>query len=113
MGAPPIKSPISVRQAAVCFPLRVRWPTAFSHPAVEAFNYFGVGPDVNRYTGNNLFLDGGILTPAYQALRSSLVDKLRTLAEGPTDANGQLKYRGFQGEYEATVKTPTGTAAVG
>jgi len=87
--------------------------TTFSHPAVEAFNYFGVGPDVNRYTGNNLFLDGGILTPAYYALRSLLVDKLRTLAEGATDASGQLNYRGFQGEYEVTVKSPMGTTAVG
>jgi hypothetical protein len=87
--------------------------TAFSHPAVEAFNHFGVGPDINRYTGNNLFLDGGILTPAYHALRSLLVDKLRTLAEGASDANGEVKYRGFQGEYEVTAKSPAGTTYTG
>jgi hypothetical protein len=87
--------------------------TAFSHPAVEAFNHFGVGPDVNRYTGNNLFVEGGTLTPAYHAIRSLLVDKLRTLAEGTTDAAGQLKYRGFQGEYEATVTAPGGGVSTG
>ena len=87
--------------------------TAFSHPAVEAFNHFGVGPDVNRYTGNNLFVDGGVLTPAYHALRNLLIDKLRTLAEGTTDASGQVQYRGFQGEYEITVTSPAGAKVVG
>jgi hypothetical protein len=87
--------------------------TCFSHPAVESFNHFGVGPDINRYTGNNLFRDGGVLTPAYQALRSLLVDKFRTLAEGTSDAAGQLKYRGFQGEYEVTVTSPTGAVSTG
>jgi hypothetical protein len=87
--------------------------TAFSHPAVEAFNHFGVGPDVNRYTGNNLFVEGGTFTPAYYAIRSLLVDKFRTLAEGTTDAAGQIKYRGFQGEYEATVTAPGGGVSKG
>jgi len=87
--------------------------TCFSHPAVEAYNHFGVGPDINRYTGNNLFVDGGGFTPSYYAFRSLIIDKFRTLAEGATDAAGQLKYRGFQGEYEATVVTPTGTTAKG
>ncbi|HEX9295558.1 MAG TPA: endo-1,4-beta-xylanase [Polyangiaceae bacterium] len=87
--------------------------TCFSHPAVEAYNHFGVGPDVNRYTGNNLFLEGGAFSLSYHAIRSLLIDKFRTLAEGMTDASGQLKYRGLQGEYEATVVTPTGTTAKG
>jgi hypothetical protein len=87
--------------------------TSFSHPAVEAFNHFGVGPDVNRYTGNNLFVEGGTLTPAYHAIRSLLVDKLRTLAEGTTDAAGQLKYRGYQGEYDISVTLPGGGVSTG
>ena len=36
---------------------------AFSHPAVETFNQWGMGPEKNRWTGNGLLNDDYSPTP--------------------------------------------------
>lgn len=77
--------------------------TAYSHPGVEAFNQWGVGPDYNRYTGNNLFLEDGSETPLYHALKSLITDKLATKANVTTSDAGAATFNGTYGRYNIVV----------
>ncbi len=84
---------------------------AFSHPAVEAFNQWGMGPEKNRWTANLLLGDDYSPKPAYEALESLINHKLSTAIDGLTDAEGQYRFRGFHGRYEITVANKSGGKA--
>lgn len=80
------------------------YATIFSHPAVGAFNQWGIGPDTNRWTINYLLDGTGKPKPSYAAMKSLVRDKFMTRTSGPVDGTGLYKYRGFRGTYEVTVK---------
>jgi GH35 family endo-1,4-beta-xylanase len=84
---------------------------AFSHPAVEAFNQWGIGPEQNRWTANLLLNDDYSPKPAYMALESLIKHKLSTTIDGQSDAQGQYCFRGFHGRYEITVANRAGGKA--
>jgi endo-1,4-beta-xylanase len=84
---------------------------AFSHPAVEAFNQWGMGPEKNRWTGNLLVCDDYSPKPAYEALDSLINHRLTTAIHGVSDADGQYRFRGFHGQYEITVTNKSGAKA--
>lgn len=77
--------------------------TAFSHPASEGFNAWGIGPDTNRWNANYMINQDGTVKASYNSLKSLLRDKLTTRASGTSDVAGAYAYRGFRGNYEITV----------
>ena len=80
------------------------YATVFSHPATDAFNAWGIGPDTNRWNANYMIGLDGTPKPSYSSLKSLIRDKLMTKAEGTSDAAGAYAYRGFRGSYEITVE---------
>ena len=67
----------------------------------------------NMEQGENRFY-GGLLRfdmtpkPAYYRLKELLQKKWHTEVESTTDANGQLEFHGYFGEYEIEVGCPGG-----
>jgi endo-1,4-beta-xylanase len=82
--------------------------TCFSHPAVRAFNLWGMGPGNMFMDGNRLIEDDYSPRPTYHALRYLIKEKLRTRANGTTDSDGYFKFRGFHGRYRITATTTGG-----
>ena len=79
--------------------------TSFSHPAVRVFNLWA---NYEKFTGNQLFTEGGEPTSQYEALRSLLSDKLVTRVAGETDHQGACVFDGFHGQYKLLLKTESG-----
>jgi hypothetical protein len=86
--------------------------TCFSHPAVRAFNLWGMGPGNMFMDGNRLIEEDYSPRPTYHALRYLIKEKLRTRTNGTTDADGRFAFRGFRGIYRVTVKTEDGKTCV-
>jgi hypothetical protein len=82
--------------------------TCFSHPAVRAFNLWGMGPGNMFMDGNRLIEEDYSPRPTYHALRYLIKVKLRTLESGTTGANGQFAFRGFHGLYRVTITKDNG-----
>jgi GH35 family endo-1,4-beta-xylanase len=78
---------------------------SFSHPAVRVFNLWA---NYEKFTGNQLFSEGGEPTSQYKALRSLLSDKLVTRVAGETDHQGACVFDGFHGRYKLSLRTNSG-----
>ena len=78
---------------------------SFSHPAVRVFNLWA---NYEKFTGNQLFSEGGEPTSQYKALRSLLSDKLVTRVAGETDHQGACVFDGFHGRYKLLLRTNSG-----
>jgi len=85
--------------------------TCFSHPAVRAFNLWGMGPGNMFMDGNRLIEEDYSPRPTYHALRYLIKKKLRTHASGKTDAAGRFTFRGFHGLYRVTVTDADGKSS--
>ena len=79
--------------------------TSFSHPAVRVLNLWA---NYEKFTGNQLFSEGGEPTSQYEALRSLLSDKLVTRVVGETDHQGACVFDGFDGQYKLSLRTESG-----
>ena len=82
--------------------------TCFSHPAVRAFCFWGMGPKKMFMDGNRLIKDDYTRLPAYSALRSLIKTKLRTRKKGALDKEGRFNFRGYYGKYVLTLSTEAG-----
>jgi GH35 family endo-1,4-beta-xylanase len=93
----------------------------FAHPAMEAINYWDLGPSIVRPGGrgiNSLSGTGqaGLLDPdnadaprpIYNTLKQLITEQWMTRLAGPTPTTGAVTFRGFHGDYEITVTTPAG-----
>ncbi len=80
--------------------------TCFSHPAVRAFNLWGMGPGDMFMDGNRLIEEDCSPRPTYDALRNLIKVKLRTHESGITDVDGRFKFRGYHGLYRLTATMP-------
>lgn len=80
----------------------------FSHPKVEAITLWAM------WDGSSWLKNGGIIRedwtpkPAYYALDDLINNKWKTNFESYTDTNGEVRFRGFHGDYEVTVTTASG-----
>lgn len=80
----------------------------FSHPKVEAITLWAM------WDGSSWLKNGGIIRedwtpkPAYYALDDLINNKWKTNFESYTDTNGEVRFRGFYGDYEVTVTTASG-----
>jgi hypothetical protein len=82
--------------------------TCFSHPAVRAFNLWGMGPGNMFMDGNRLIDEDYSPRPTYHALRYLIKEELRTRAGGKTDTAGRFTFRGFHGLYKVAVTDADG-----
>jgi hypothetical protein len=83
--------------------------TCFSHPAVRAFNLWGMGPGNMFMDGNRLIEEDYSPRPTYDALQNLIKVKLRTRETGTTDRDGRFMFRGYHGLYRLTADTSGGT----
>lgn len=82
--------------------------TAFSHPAVEACNLWGMSPNQKSMPGNALVDARHRPNAAYRALHALLKEKFSTTVDAKTDQAGKLAFRGFKGRYTISVAGPDG-----
>lgn len=81
---------------------------SFSHSKVEAITLWAM------WDGRTWLKQGGIIRedwtpkPAYQALDDLINNKWKTRFESRSDTNGEVRFRGFHGDYRVTVITPKG-----
>lgn len=84
----------------------------FSHPQVEAVNYWALGPDALR-EGSGLLDDNYRPTPAFEKLKELIQKRWKTNASGALSAEGAAAFRGFHGDYEMAVTLPSGKVVRG
>jgi hypothetical protein len=102
------------------------YTTLFSHPDVEAINYWDLGPSLVRgfNRGSSLFGTGqaGLLDPAngdaprpvYNRLKELITERWMTKFTTDVPRGGApLTFRGFHGEYEIVVRTAGGKVLKG
>lgn len=79
--------------------------TAFSHESIRTFNPWS---NYEKFTGNPLFTEEGEPNVKYEATQCLLQDYLTTRVSGRTDDSGRFAFRGFHGDYDVTLTTPSG-----
>jgi endo-1,4-beta-xylanase len=91
--------------------LREAWTIAFSKPLVQEVAWSYAVSDWDTFVRcGGLFDAGGAPKPSYYAMKN-LIKSWTTKGSGKTDAKGRLKFRGFAGDYEVTVKPPSDAVA--
>ncbi len=84
---------------------------AFSHPSVDAITLWAM------WDGSSWLKPGGIIRqdwtpkPAYEAMDDLINNKWMTRFDAVSDTNGEVRFRGFQGEYEVSVTCADGRHA--
>jgi endo-1,4-beta-xylanase len=101
------------------------YTTLFSHPEVQAINYWNIGPSILRggsnsgsFTSPNGALSGqaGLLDserndaprPLYHRLKKLITQDWMTRLSTQSGRDGAVAFRGFHGDYEVTVRTADG-----
>lgn len=88
------------------------YTACFAHPAVDAVNYWLIGP--HTVTPRSGLLDENYEPmPEFLRLKELIRGKWWTKASGNTDAAGAFNMRGFYGDYELTVTLPSGKTVKG
>jgi len=82
---------------------------AFSHPAVEMVNLWGIGPD-NWGAGSGLLDHDHNPRPAFDRLKELITQRWRTNTKGTLGLDGAARLRAFHGQYEIAVIAPAGPA---
>jgi GH35 family endo-1,4-beta-xylanase len=83
----------------------------YSHPAVDMVNLWGIGPNTWQPRGGLLNADYSP-KPAYVALKKLITETWRTNVTLRTGIDGACSFRGFHGDYEATVTHPDGHTSI-
>ncbi|MFP4509872.1 MAG: endo-1,4-beta-xylanase [Spirochaetaceae bacterium] len=73
---------------------------AFSHPAVEAFSFWGFMSDSIDWSERSAAHSPG---PVYRAVQKLLNEEWRTSEELRSDEQGRVQFRGFHGEYRVRL----------
>jgi hypothetical protein len=99
----------------------------FSHPAMEAINYWDLSASIVRPMGGRggMMIGGtgqaGLLDPTkddaprplYLKLKELIHDRWMTRFSDTLARDGTVAFRGFHGDYEITVRTPSGKVLKG
>ncbi len=75
----------------------------FSHPAVEFINLWGIGP-VTWQEGSGLLDENYNPKPVFDRLKNLIQHHWHTDLTGTVPTDGTIKFRGFHGDYEVTIK---------
>jgi GH35 family endo-1,4-beta-xylanase len=79
----------------------------YSHPTVDLINIWGIGPHTWQ-AGSGLLDEQYNPKPAFFALKKLITETWRTNVSLKSDIRGNASFRGFHGDYVATVKTSDG-----
>ncbi len=93
--------------------LEVMIRTAFSHPQVEAILVWGFWSKRHWFKDEAALVDDDWnLTLAGKRLQHMLLEEWRTRTQANIDGQGQLRFRGFFGNYEVTLPTSAGPRTI-
>jgi GH35 family endo-1,4-beta-xylanase len=84
----------------------------FSHPSVATIVMWGIWDTQHWHKNAVMYRPDWSLKPGGQAFEDLVWGKWRTEEQGQTDARGQLKLRGFKGNYEVEVKSGSDSKTV-
>jgi hypothetical protein len=88
------------------------YTVCFSHPAVEAINYWALGPDT--FEKDMSLLDQNFQPkPVFYKLKELIQTRWKTNLTGKATPAGQVRFRGFHGDYQITVTLPSGKQVKG
>ena len=82
----------------------------FSHPSVDMINLWGIGPNTWQ-RGSGLLDKNYDPKPVFDVLKKLINETWRTKLTVTLGLDGATSFRGFQGDYEATVNLPNGASA--
>jgi len=83
---------------------RLIYLTAFSHPAVDAINIWGMEP--HTWMRGAGLLDANFRPkPVYEALRKLIREELHTGVSGRVPLDGLVRFRGFFGDYHIEIQS--------
>lgn len=84
----------------------------YSHPNVDGVNFWGFGP--RTWQAHIGLLDERYEPrPAFETLRSLVLEEWRTHETLETNRSGEARLNGFHGEYQVTATLPDGTEVQG
>lgn len=86
---------------------KLYYTVCYSHPGVEMINLFGIGPHTWQ-SGAGLLDEQYNPKPAFEALRKLIREDWWTNAGGRLALDGTFRFRGFHGDYRATITLPDG-----
>ena len=84
----------------------------FSHPSVNAFLVWGFWAGAHWKPSAAMIRQDWSTTPQYDVWNDLLFKQWWTDVTGKTGADGVFRTRGFLGEYEAEITTPSGTQTI-
>lgn len=84
---------------------------AFSHPDVDAITLWAMWDGSSWHKRGGVIREDWTPKPAYDVLVDLINHKWKTRFDGRSDANGQVRFHGFHGEYEVIVTSPKGKAS--
>lgn len=84
------------------------YTVAFGNKAVEAITTWGLDDERAWLPGIGLIDEKGNAKPNYETLDRLINHEWRTNLSAATDANGELRFRGFYGDYEIEITSPKG-----
>jgi hypothetical protein len=83
------------------------YTVAFSHPDVEAINYWNLGP-ASLEPGSGLLDEKYEPTPEFLRLKELIKERWTTKLAGKLADDGSVSFRGFFGDYQITITGPSG-----
>lgn len=86
---------------------------AFSHPNVDAITFWAMWDGSTWHKGGGVIREDWTPKPSYHVLDALINEKWKTKFRATSDANGQVRFHGFHGAYEVSVKAPDGRSKKG
>lgn len=84
----------------------------YSHPNVDAINFWGFGPRTWQ-KGIGLLDNNYEPLPAFHALKRLVKEEWGSGAEGRSGRGGEFAFTGHRGQYQVTIRHPDGRTGVG
>ncbi len=82
----------------------------FAHPSMRGITWWDLSDQGSWLTGGGMLRADMSPKPVYEQLKQLIHKEWKTQVSATTDANGQLSFRGFFGDYRVTIETPGGKA---
>jgi endo-1,4-beta-xylanase len=81
---------------------------AFSHPNVDAITLWAMWDGSTWLKGGGIIREDWTPKPAYRVMDELINKTWKTRFDSRSDANGEVRFHGFHGDYEVTFTSPKG-----
>ncbi len=102
----------AAREAVQAEVLREFFMVCFSHPAVDGITMWGFWDGAHWGNEAPLFRKDWTPKPALAVYESLVLDQWRTRLTARSDAKGEIRFRGFKGDYRLVVQGLDGTTTL-